>query len=142
MSSRKAYLVERAAFSAADFDRAPFLESGYEDEPSFTPVRAFADYEAADAHAAELTAEARAALPAALFAGYEMPGGSEGLVALAERFGLPPPEFSARGLEDGDEFREWWAAYANDLTPEQRAAAWDLVDDVELYRVREITVED
>ncbi len=51
---------------------------------------------------------------------------------------LPPPEESdaAAAL-----WRQWWDEHAEEVTPEQRAANWDALDKVELFRVVPVKLE-
>jgi hypothetical protein len=134
------YLVERAAYSASDYDETPRYYSTDSEEggPSHVPVRAFADKQAAQACRKELEAEARRDLCPALFVGHEMPGD---LAAKLKAAGLTVPKFTGPDYKHGDQFRKWWAAHAAEITPEQRAAVWAAFKGVSFYRVTETTLE-
>ncbi|HET6573016.1 MAG TPA: hypothetical protein VFG68_05395 [Fimbriiglobus sp.] len=132
------YLVERAAYTAWGYGGAiQYTASASDDGESFVPVRAFADKSAAEACRAELEAEARRELCPALFAN-ELP---KDLTAKLKAAGATPPKFTGPDYNHGEQFRKWWADHAADLTPAQRAAVWDLLDDVTFYRVTEMTLE-
>jgi hypothetical protein len=126
------YLVERAAYRAWDYDGVKYTRCSCDQGESYTPVRAFTDKAAAQACRDALEAEARAALPPALFASYSMPAG---LAERIESLGLPAPKLGKEGYKQAEEFRKWWAAHAGQITPEQQAALWELFADVTLYRV-------
>ena len=133
------YLVERAAYSASDYGETPqYYASDGEDGPSYVPVRAFADKQAAQACRKELEAEARRDLCPALFVGYEFPGD---LAAKLQAAGLTPPKFTGSAYKHGEQFSKWWAAHAADMTPQQRSAVWDAFKGVSFYRVTETTLE-
>jgi hypothetical protein len=141
-AARKAatvYLVERAAYSASDYDDTPqYYASDGEDGPSFVPVRAFADKQAAQTCRKELEAEARRDLCPALFVEYEFPGD---LAAKLQAAGLTPPKFTGSAYKHGKQFSKWWAAHAAEMTPQQREAVWGAFEGVSFYRVTETTLE-
>jgi hypothetical protein len=153
ISAETVYVVERAAgYGVAgddpvfDPDDPDFDPDSFEEPSSYVPVRVFGDRAAAEAYRAECDAEVRAALPPALYAGYESwerIGGAKAVTAALQALGLPPPKF-ARDNEwrHMDEFRKWWADHAADLTAEQRAGVWKLFDHLRVYRVTARTLED
>jgi hypothetical protein len=142
-SSRKkaatVYLVERAAYSASGYGETPYYyTSDGEEGPSFVPVRAFADETAAQACRKELEAEARRELPPALFSVADLP---KNLAAKLKAAGLTPPKFTGPDYNHANQFRKWWIDRAAEMTPQQRAAVWDLFKGVSFYRVTETTLE-
>ena len=134
------YLVERAAYSASDYDDTPqyYNSDGEEGGPSYVPVRAFADKQAAQACRKELEAEARRDLCPALFAGYALP---KDLAAKLKAIGLTSLKFTGPDYNHGEQLRKWWVAHAAEMTPQQRAAVWDQLKSVSFYRVTETTLE-
>jgi hypothetical protein len=101
------------------------------------PVVACATREEAERRRAGLDAEARAVIPPFLL-GHPRCWSSLGLAGLLERLkslglhDLPPPEenYAAAAL-----WRQWWDEHAEEVTPEQRAAIWEALDKVELFRI-------
>lgn len=137
-ASQTLYLVERAAFRAYNYSGLNYAQCGNDEGDSYTPVRAFSDESSAEAFRASLEAEARATLSPALFASYEIP---VHLTTRIEVLGLPPLKLHAKSHDQAKEFREWWAAHATEITPEQQSAIWELFENMSIYRVSKKTLK-
>ncbi|MBA4187622.1 MAG: hypothetical protein C0467_06340 [Planctomycetaceae bacterium] len=110
------------------------------DTRSRVPVRLFADRDSAEAHRDELIAGAREVMSPFQAFPPEMAGLSEvqfGEAVEAIRPPLPwPTGFSST------QWREWWDLCQDEITPEQRAAAWDLFANHPLFEVLPMTVRE
>ena len=139
MARRTMYLiVEHVAASRHGF------YAGCNATESSRPLMAFHSQEKAIGHAQRLEREARLVLPPFLIGQPDRWCG-DGVTALVERLtrlglrDLPSAEVVA--WEAAGAWRRWWDAHGGELTPEQVAAIWKVMDAVELYRVVAVPVK-
>jgi hypothetical protein len=131
------YLVQRLAFDGSGHvchDRT------YRDTGSRVPVRVFADRAAANAHRDELSAAAREVMNP--FQAYSPPmAGLHDAEFLAAVEQLRPPLPWPTHFSPGH-WREWWDLCQDELTPEQRHAAWEMFSTHPLFEVLPVEVAD
>jgi len=97
------------------------------------PLRVFPDRENATAHRDELIAAARELMnPFQLFVPEQ-----SGLVAEAffEAIGRIDPPLPRPTYFDSGEWREWWDLCQDEITPDQRNAAWNLFSGHPVFEV-------
>jgi hypothetical protein len=108
------------------------------------PVLACENEERAIGQARKLELEARRVLPP-FHVGVPEKWSSLGLKTLRsklEKLGLldlPDPDIEPWNA--ARHWRRWWDEHGGALSPEQVEAVWKLLDQVELYRVAEVTVK-
>jgi len=135
------YLVQRLAWSVSTSFRGDAVHYVRSREDGGVAVAAFADRDRAEAHAAQLEAEARRELSPFLFA---YPDEMEAITSKPagewsrrlKQVGLKPPT-KARFPDDSGaiHWQKWYDSVLPDLTDEQRRAIWDLCDRLKLYEV-------
>jgi hypothetical protein len=105
------------------------------DTGSRVPLRLFASREAAEKLVAELAAEARRTMNPFALNGYEVPD------AVGDF--LRTLKLSAKCPKDPwpDRWREWWDRCADEMTDEQRAAAWAAFGTLQPYEVLKVECE-
>ncbi|WP_439631238.1 hypothetical protein [Gemmata sp.] len=129
------FLVQRRAIDPSGFASH---DARGRDTRARVPVRVFADRASAAAHCDELTARAHATMNPFQVFPPELAGLSEGhFVEAVAALGPPLPwPMSLRPAL----WREWWDLCQDEVTPEQRDAAWELFVAHPLFEVLPIPV--
>ena len=132
-----AFLVQRRAFDT--LGRGCHNREG-QDTGSRVPVRLFADRTAANAFRDELTATTRAVMnPFQVFTPLMARRGEQEFIAAIEQLGTPlpwPVNFHP------ERWREWWDLCQDEISPNQRMAAWELFEDQPLFEVLRVDVHE
>jgi len=112
------------------------------DEQGGVPVAAFADRVRAKKLCAELEREGRAEVCPFQFNNGEpeclSSKSDEEFIGTIREMGLEPPFAPKRGYVN---WYHWWQKVEPRVTPLQREAVWDLLDQVKLYRVVKCELE-
>jgi hypothetical protein len=130
-----AFLVQRRAIDPSGFASH---DARGRDTRARVPVRVFADRASAAAHRDELIAQARATMNPFQVFPPELAGLSEHHLAEAVA-ALGPPLPWPMGFRPAL-WREWWDLCQDEVTPEQRLAAWELFEAHPLFEVLPIPV--
>jgi hypothetical protein len=139
---RKVYVVERLSWHFwCDDGNQPCCNSG--EEQGGVPVEVFANQSRARALCKDLERQARAEVCPFQFHHAE----PEMLSSKSEkefhkairRIGLPLPTAPEGGYVN---WYHWWQGVEPTLTPDQREAVWDLLDQVQFYRVGSCELEE
>jgi hypothetical protein len=104
------------------------------------PVRLFADRTAANAFRDELTATTRAVMnPFQVFTPLMARRGEQEFATAIEQLNAPlpwPVNFHP------ERWREWWDLCQDEISPNQRMAAWELFEDQPLFEVLRVDVHE
>ncbi len=131
------FLLQRRAFDV--LGRGCHDREG-QDTGSRVPVGLFADQTRANAYRDELTAAARDIMnPFQVFTPQMARRSAQGFTTAIEQLGAPLPwPVNMRP----ELWREWWDLCQDEISPEQRAAAWDLFQDQPLFEVLRVEVNE
>ena len=111
---------------------------------SSVPLEVFATREKAEARRRELEAVAHHELSPFLFGDLNQLSriDEEEFSLEVDKLGLPPPqgfEWEGRAFCD---WSGWWDILAGDMTDDQRAGVWDLLDKLNFYTITVIELEE
>lgn len=123
------YLVVRRAVQA---DGEGCGDQNGPDTGSRVPLRLFASRAAADKLAADLAAEAARTMNPFCLNGYEVPAAVRDVLAALSLSAACPKE------RWPEEWRAWWDRCADEMTTEQRAAAWAAFGKLQPYEVLKV----